>query len=187
MQKRTSVDYMGANPPSPAELYPDFLDLIAGFLPGGMVATGLLGAIKSLLELEQARATTAALCFKDFRSQSPDLLSVETDDCFVIPSVSATAALFVARFPKLASANLLGCLNQLGAAVGALAEHCPGLTSVNSGGFGNFMDAAVVALAKHCQGLTSVNLGDCGGLIGAAVVALAEHCLGLTWMNLGCC
>ena len=80
-----------------AELSPDLLALIASFLPGEMVATGLLSVSKSLLELEQVQATATALCFKDFRGESSDLDSVETGDCFVVPAASATAALFVAR------------------------------------------------------------------------------------------
>ena len=78
------------------EFSPYLLTLIASFLPGEVVATGLLNVSKSLLELEEVRATVTALCFKDSRGESSDLDSVETGDWFVVPAVSATAALFVA-------------------------------------------------------------------------------------------
>ena len=95
-----------------------------------MVATGLLSASKSFLGLERVRASVTALCFGDFKGESSDLGTEYTGDCFEVPPASATVALLVARFPKLASANFAGSLNLMDAAVVALAEHCPGLTSV---------------------------------------------------------
>ena len=48
-------------------------------------------ASKSLFELEQVRATTTALSFKDFRGESSDPDSVETANFFVVPIFSAKA------------------------------------------------------------------------------------------------
>eukprot|EP00614_Pseudopedinella_elastica_P000971 CAMPEP_0172602546 /NCGR_PEP_ID=MMETSP1068-20121228/22727_1 /TAXON_ID=35684 /ORGANISM="Pseudopedinella elastica, Strain CCMP716" /LENGTH=130 /DNA_ID=CAMNT_0013403941 /DNA_START=105 /DNA_END=493 /DNA_ORIENTATION=+ len=127
--QHTSVSCVEGPAPaaSLAELSPELLALIASCLPGEKVATSMLSVSKSLFELEQVRATVTALCFKDFRGESSDLDAVETGGCFVVPAASATATLFIARFPKLISANFVGCLNLENAAVVALAGHCPGL------------------------------------------------------------
>ena len=147
----------------------------------------MLSASKSLLELGHVRASFTGLYFRDLRAKSPDLYSVETCDCFVFPTASATAALFAERFPELASEYFVGCLNRADAAVGALAEHCSGLTSVDPGGCRNMADAAVVALAEHRPGLTSVDLGCCENLTNAAVVAIAEHCPGFALVDVRSC
>ena len=109
--QRTSVPCVGPAPVSLGEVSPDSLALIASFLPGEMVVTGLLSVSKSLFELEQVRATVTALCFK-------------TGNRFVSPAAPAKAALFVARFPKLASATSVDCRKLTDAAVVALANHC---------------------------------------------------------------
>ena len=94
----------------------------------------MLSASKSIFEFEQVRANATALCFIDFRGESPLPDSVEAGDCFVVPAAYATAALFVARLPKIASANFVGCLNLTDAAVVSIVErHCPGLNFLAAG------------------------------------------------------
>ena len=91
----TSVPCVG--PARLEELSLDMFALIASGLPGEMISTGLLSASKSLLELEQTRATAAALSFKGFVGAPSNLDSVKTGDCFVVPA---------------ASAKFVGCLNR---------------------------------------------------------------------------
>ena len=71
--QRASIPCVAPASASPEELSPDLLVLIASFLPGEMIATGLPGASKSILEREQVRATATALCFTDFRGESSGL------------------------------------------------------------------------------------------------------------------
>ena len=154
---RSGPDRLG----QPGRYSPDFLARIASFLPGEMVATGLIGVSKSLTH-EQVRGAVTAPRFEIISRDAPGLDSNNKDDS-TAPVAAAVMATIVVRFSKLASANLSGYANLesgwLAEAVVSLAGHCPGLTSVNLWDCGNLTDAAVLALAQHCPGLTSVNLG----------------------------
>ena len=202
-ERRPSLSHV--DPPAClADLSPELLALIATFLPGNLVAKGLLSASKFFFEPEQLRSAVTALSFREYSGGASDQNPGDEDggggalvgcrchggprceiyqtelDCNCGKIMDEVVVALADRFPGLTSMALKRCYELTASAVVALAGHCPGLTSVNLLFCNELTNAAVMALAGHCPGITSVILERCYEMTEAAVMALAEHCPGLT-------